>query len=292
MNRHLYKFAGLEFEIIMPEHRLYKNEYRLAPFKAEEVKEPHFMKFKWADALSEPKGELVSTNNSNHIYNNGEEEIRYLDVTRNDWQSSYVRVSHNGKNHIVEVRESAFPENIALKTVLECMSLEHLVTSVDGFVLHCSYIEVEGEAILFTAPSGTGKSTQANLWKDYRGANIVNGDRAVVRLTDKGAYAEGIPFSGSSEHCQNRSLPLKAIVYLEQAPVTNIRRISGYEAFSCIWKECSVNIWNTEDIEKVSSVVEKLTNSIPVFRLACTPDVTAIEALENELTQIMEGENE
>jgi hypothetical protein len=152
-----------------------------------------------------------------------------------------------------------------------------------GFIFHCSCIDRGGEAILFTAPSGTGKSTQADLWHQHRGTEIINGDRAAIRLAEGKLLAEGIPFAGSSQYCKNRSLPLRAIVYLGQAPRTTIRKLRGYEAFSKIWEGVSVNTWDREDLERVSAVVQKVASEIPVYHMPCTPDESAVIALEEAL---------
>ena len=78
-------------------------------------------------------------------------------------------------------------------------------------------------------------------------------------------------------------LPLEAIVYLGQAPVTTIRRMRGYEAFSRIWEGVSVNTWDKTDMELVSHVVQRIAQQVPVFHMPCTPDESAVDVLEQEL---------
>ena len=62
-----------------------------------------------------------------------------------------------------------------------------------GFQLHASVINWKDKGILFSAPSGTGKSTQADLWKKYEGAKVINGDRALIRKRKRRVY--GLWFS-------------------------------------------------------------------------------------------------
>ena len=64
------------------------------------------------------------------------------------------------------------------------LALERRQIRHEAFVLHCAYITHEGKAILFSAPSETGKTTQGNLWEKYRGAKTVNGDRALLQKVD------------------------------------------------------------------------------------------------------------
>ena len=223
------------------------------------------------------------------IYRQGELETRYVGYGMDTWKKAYMRVESNGKDHRIQYLADWFSEKISVKSVLNCLGTEHLVARADGYVFHCSYISRDGKAILFTAPSETGKSTQADLWHTHRGAQIVNGDRAVVRLADGQVIASGIPFAGSSSHCENQELPVQAIVYLAQAPETTISKLRGYQAFSRIWEGISVNTWDAKDMELVSRAVQITATQVPVFYMPCTPDESAVIALEQALRELEEG---
>lgn len=280
MEKRYYSFAGMEFEISMPKEKFYENEYRLEPFRVYSVVEPHTMSFEWKEKLTRPAGTLTKQYGATHIFTNKDEQIRYISVLKDDEVSANMRVLHCGRKHNIEVNALAFPGKISVKSVLKAMSVEHTVLENQGFVLHCSYIDVKGKAVLFTAPSETGKSTQAELWKKLRGADIINGDRAVVRITEDGIVADGIPFAGSSNYCEKRTLPLQGIVYLDQANITSIKRIEGSKAFSAIWKGCSLNTWDNKDVEKLAELVKKVVEKVPIFYMPCTPDKSAVEAVE------------
>jgi hypothetical protein len=105
------------------------------------------------------------------------------------------------------------------------------------------------------------------------------GEHAALRLQNGIPLAEGIPFSGSSRICENRSLPLKAIVYLTQAPQTRCTRLTGAAAFARVWEGISVNTWDRDDLEAVSHTLEQLLDTVPVYQLDCTPDESAVTAL-------------
>lgn len=76
-------------------------------------------------------------------------------------------------------------------------SFERRMICHESLILHCAYIKHEGKAILFSAPSGTGKSTKADLWEKYRGSRTVNGDRALLRKKNGIWHACGWPVCGS-----------------------------------------------------------------------------------------------
>lgn len=278
-----YRFAGIELSVIIPEEKFYEEERRLKPFAVDVVEDPHVYRVEMVDVLDKPMGTCIAKYPSFCIYEEGEISVRYIGANEDSLDGAYIRVSNFGKDHVIQVLNRSYPDRITTKTILQSIEAEHLVAQNQGFILHCSYIERNGKAILFTAPSETGKSTQADLWNQLRGAEIINGDRAAVRIVDGQILAEGIPFAGSSQYCENRSMPIEAIVYLGQAPTTSICRLQGYPAFSKIWEGVSVNSWDRKDVEMVSDAVQEVVKRIPIFHLTCTPDESAIIALEEAL---------
>lgn len=278
-----YHFAGLDVTVDIPEELMYEEERQLAAFRAEKGTDPQVFRVEAAERLTPPTGEPVANLPGLRVYREGERDTRYIGTVAEGWENAYCRTAYGEREHTVQVRLTPPLTRIGVKTVLNAMGVEHLVAMNGGFVFHCSYIDIGGKAILFTAPSGTGKSTQADLWREHRKAEIVNGDRAAVCVKDGRVVAEGIPFSGSSTYCLNRTLPIAAIVYLSQAPRTTIRKLRGMEAFSRIWEGVSVNTWSKADVEGVSAAVQTAASEIPVYRLACTPDESAVAAVEDAI---------
>lgn len=284
MMERYFHFAGVDITLAMPAGRMFTADRALAPFVLPEPgAAPHRFDFTFVDALSSPNGALAADPGGFLAYSDGETDTRYFGTFTDGWRSAYLRVAHRGREHRAEVKNSSVPGRLGTHTVLGALSAEHLVLDAGGVVLHASYIVHGGKAILFTAPSGTGKSTQADLWKELRGARIINGDRAVIRMTDGRAVACGIPFAGSSEYCENVTAPLAAIVYLGQAPQTTISRLAGFRAFCRVWEGCSVNTWDRADVEKATGIVEDIVSRVPVYYLPCTPDESAVTALEGAL---------
>lgn len=282
-----YRFAGITILIDIPEEKMYQNEYRLQPFSLDGITGTdefiYQYKFKLVEKLSKPIGKCVADEPNYRVYRNGEQSMRYVGTANELEDESYICVTTLGNKSEVELLSEKFPKHVGTKTVLNALDVHHLMAENKGFILHCSYIERDGKAILFTAPSETGKSTQAKLWKKLRNADIINGDRAAIRIADGQLVAEGIPFAGSSTYCKNKSMPIEAIVYLEQALQTRISRLRGYKTFFKIWEGVGVNAWNKHDVELVADVVKELIEKVPIYHLACTPDETAVIALENEL---------
>jgi hypothetical protein len=112
---------------------------------------------------------------------------------------------------------------------------------------------------------------------------MINGDRCAVTVDARGATAWGVPFCGTSGIFRNESLPLGAIVYLSQAPVSSVGKLAGFRAFRRIWEGCSVNVWNQDDVEKSTEAVMNALQRVPVLHLSCTPDKTAVDVLRETL---------
>lgn len=282
MERH-YSFAGVDITLAMREERFFEDDRALKVFRSQPGQEPHRFDFQFVDEITPPTGVLAANPGGFQAYHDGTADIRYFGSVQNGWDSAYLRAEHRGKAHTVQVKNASVPGRIGTHIVLGALSAEHLVLDAEGVVLHASYVLHSGKAILFTAPSGTGKSTQADLWQTHRNARIINGDRVVIRMENGQAVACGIPFAGSSVYCENVTAPLAAIVYLGQAPQTAISRLTGFRAFRRVWEGCSVNTWNRTDVEKATAIVEQIIRQVPVYYLPCTPDETAVEALEGVL---------
>ncbi|MCD7820440.1 MAG: hypothetical protein LUH07_15545, partial [Lachnospiraceae bacterium] len=148
--------------------------------------------------------------------------------------------------------------------------MEQLLLRTGAFVLHCSYLMYDGSAILFSAPSGTGKTTQAELWKAAYHAAIINGDKAIIRRKGKIWYACGYPFHGSAVECLNLDYPIKAIVVVRQNPDDFMEELRPMRKVQAIYSEATVNAWDTASVNHALSLIEELTETVTVVCQHCT----------------------
>lgn len=174
-------------------------------------------------------------------------------------------------------------ENMNSRLVLLLMDLPGQMLQYKAVFLHASYVLYNGEAILFTAPKQVGKSTQAALWEQHRGATVVNGDRVILREVDGRWMAYGSPFSGTSRICQNMTAPLKCIVTLSQYTENKIRKTTTIEAFAALLDGCTYETWDKSQVNVVSDLAKELILQVPIYRLDCLPDEGAVEILQEVL---------
>lgn len=164
--------------------------------------------------------------------------------------------------------------------------IERVLHSQGMRLFHCSYVDDQGGAVLFSAPSGGGKTTQATLWEQYAGATMVNGDRAVLEATPGGYIAHGLPIAGSSGVFINRSLPIKAVFVVKKATQNRTVRLTQQEAFEAIFSQLTVNTWNHSFVLACVDFAMEMAARVPVFRLECRIDQGAVEAAQKALASI------
>lgn len=163
------------------------------------------------------------------------------------------------------------------------LALERRQMQYNAFVLHCAYIEHQGKAILFSAPSETGKTTQGNLWEQYKGAKTINGDRALLQKVNGVWMAQGWPVCGSSEVCNNIALPIHAVVMLSQGKTDEVTRLSPMKAFSQMYSQITVNRWNAAANVQCMDFLEMFVKEIPIWHLSCTISENAVDTLADVL---------
>ena len=272
----IYRFADFTFRIAGKDGEMYEEDGVLAPFRVTDRKWDQSIWFETVEQLPEQEGERVFLGGRIQVFRKEDVQISVLGTPA----EAHTRISRQGNQTWVQVLRSQVPDRIMPRLVLNSLEAEHHIVRHGGILLHSSFIRVEDSAILFTAPSRTGKSTQAELWKKYRGAEVINGDRTAVVPTGDAVMAYGIPYCGTSGICRDAKLPVAAIVCLSQAPQDRVEPLMGMRAFRNLWEGCSVNLWDREDVELCTKGVMEVIRQVPVVHLACTPEKSAVETLE------------
>ena len=195
---------------------------------------------------------------------------------------SCLQYRESDRNHyeLLLKKESS----LTMRMLFRGMGLEFLMALNRRVILHSSYIAWKGKGIVFSAPSGTGKSTQAELWRKHRpGTEIINGDRSILTCERGIPEVYGLPLCGSSGIAVNKSFPLGAVVVLRQAKTNTVRRLGVREAVSLIYSECGLSLWDRDAAANVLDVVSEIAESVPVYCLSCLPHSSAVDAMERAL---------
>jgi hypothetical protein len=157
-----------------------------------------------------------------------------------------------------------------LRIALECGLALH-----DTISMHAACIELDGRALAFTAPSGTGKSTRAEAWVEALGARFISDDRPAIRLDGEGALACGVPWDGKGRIYRQAEAPLHTICEVQRAPFTRVRRLSMAQARRLLMNQCFIPIWDPAVAAAALGVIRRLIDRVDIYRLLGGPDADA-----------------
>ena len=168
------------------------------------------------DHLPQPEGKVLARRPDLLVFQGEAGESRLIGVKGTEGYYACYQELSSHKARVLLARERI--QGLHIDPVFtSLLALERRLIARDSLILHCAYRVYQGEAILFSAPSETGKTTQANLWEKYRGSRTVNGDRALLGKRNGRWTAQGWPVCGTSEVCHNEEFPIRAVVMLSQA---------------------------------------------------------------------------
>jgi len=198
-----------------------------------------------------------------------------LIVADNSWSNIYTKLCDAKLLGL----EEDFRTYIMIGEIFKFAILKH-----NGIVIHSSAVNCDGNGILFSAPSGTGKSTHAGLWKKYYPdkTTILNDDTPVVRFIDDIPYVFGTPWSGKTEINCNQSAPLKAIVFLEQSKINSIHKIESKEAVWRLLNETRQPALK-EMMNLTLDMLEKILKKVPTYFFSCDISPEAVEMAKSVL---------
>lgn len=148
----------------------------------------------------------------------------------------------------------------------------------DTILFHGSVVAVDGAGYLFTAKSGTGKSTHTKLWREYLGdrAVMVNDDKPLLRITDSGVIVCGTPYNGKHRIGSRISVPLKAICILNRSAENHIVSVSGAQAYPMLLQQV-YRPSDSEKMQKTLKLIDMLISRVSLYRLGCNMDISAAE---------------
>lgn len=169
------------------------------------------------------------------------------------------------------------------RNIIDLMNIEQVLNTFNAYILHSSFIKYQDKAILFTAPSGTGKSTQADLWEKYENAEIINGDRSGIRKLDGKWTAYGLPIAGSSGIYKNKKAEISHIIVLKQGKENKLTQLSPREAFVKLYSETLVHTWDKEFQENIINMITDLVQNVQIYQYECLPDKSAVEFLKEQV---------
>lgn len=170
-------------------------------------------------------------------------------------------------------------------------AIANKLVDYNGIVMHGACIKYLDYGLLFSAPSGTGKSTHIRLWKQYfkDQVDIINGDKPILRFFDDEIRIYGTPYSGKENWHKNQSAKLKAICLLKQGKENQIKKLEPKEAMVAIFAQMYIAKKDEATAIKTIMMLDQLLQKIPIYELTCNISYEAVEVcyqgLKGELSE-------
>lgn len=237
------------------------------------------------DGIIEKQGQLIFQNNIREIYKLEEKYIVYFHYRFHEDRNYNLYTIFDMGHRCAEVYVSNDFLQLAYGKDLFFASLDidFILLWFQRIIMHASVVKYEDQAVLFSGPSGIGKSTQAELWKKYMNADILNGDRATLDVTREKVYVYGSPYAGSSHIYRNECAPVKAVVLLGQGEENRIGKLSGMKAYKEMFPRFSIARWDDKLFHESMDIISNVIEKTPIYKLICTPDERAVRLVYDTL---------
>lgn len=173
----------------------------------------------------------------------------------------------------------------AVGTILRMLPLREIFLCRKTLFFHAAQVAYRGQGILFAAPSGTGKTTQAKLWRQHRGAELVCNDRTLTRKTGGLWRTWGYPLDGSEPVRSAAVNRLGCIVLLRQGAENRVTVPRPAQAAGLLMRQAVMDCWNSQARTQTLELICSLLEDVPVLLLTCRPDAQAVEVLETALIE-------
>lgn len=190
------------------------------------------------------------------------------------------------KEIVVSLNTELFPAStVRLDFIFQILPLAKILQFYHAMVLHSSQIKVQDKGILFTAPSGHGKTTQANLWNRYVNAEKICNDRTIIRCFDGCWYTFGLPIDGSEPIYSNEMNRLDAIIILGKSKDNKLRRLSARQSISYLMNQTLITAADRSMIYTSQMNWLDILQGIPIYMYSCRADESAVEYLKKQLQE-------
>ncbi len=149
-------------------------------------------------------------------------------------------------------------------------------------LIHSAVITVDGEAYVFMAKSGVGKSTHIRLWQKVFGdrAVVLNGDKPYFTFEDGVLIAHGTPWRGKELLGCPMKAPVRGICILRRGIENQILPATSHDAVGQIFHQVLLPQDGAE-LASFMAMMDKIIKTVPMYNLYCNMDADAARVAYN-----------
>lgn len=166
----------------------------------------------------------------------------------------------------------------AIRTLFLYFAQKHHMLAI-----HSASILYKGKIWLFSAPSGTGKSTHAMLWNNILQTPIINGDLNLITLQQETPIVHGIPWCGTSGIYDTASYPLGGIILLKQGPENQVTVLSEDLKQLMVLHRCISPSWTATLLEQNIDIIQNIYDKVLVCQFTCTKTANAVTCIQETI---------
>ena len=172
-----------------------------------------------------------------------------------------------------------------IEIIMTLLKIADELPDRNKFLMHGALVAWKRAGYIFTAPSGTGKTTHVRLWEKYLGsdAEIINGDKPILEVKEDEIVAYGTPWAGKERLQKNTCVPVRGICFLRQSEINTIHRLSKKEALLLLLPQ----IYIMSDSPKAGKTLElfsEVLERIPIYEFRCNISEQAVKCSFDILT--------
>lgn len=206
-----------------------------------------------------------------------------------DFDDNETEIKLNIKEDFIKMKKEEIP-HLSLdehEYMWTCEAFYNELLRHNGMMLHSSCVEKDGFAYLFSARSGTGKSTHTHLWlKNLEGTRIINDDKPALVYDNGKWYACGTPFSGKTDENIDVKIPVRAITFLHRSEKNTVKKIPPFQAVGLLLEQ-TIKPADRSLAENMLELADLLLREVPVFSLGCNLNDDAAVIAYSEIERLI-----
>jgi hypothetical protein len=158
--------------------------------------------------------------------------------------------------------------------------------SQGGIMMHGGAASYKGQAVLYTGPSESGKSTMSRCLRDSKyDFSMMSDERPIISLIDGKYHACGTPWPSSEHIVGDYTAPLKSIMFLVQSPENRLVPISRKVAFERIMKMICIPWFDKAIVFDFINIIDKVLDEVELFEVHFKPDTDIADLIAESLEE-------
>ena len=205
-----------------------------------------------------------------------------INISKKDIEFERYKSDLQNEKKNKEIRRSdLYLENLAI-----LRKIADIIPEYGTFLFHGSAVVLKDKTYLFTAPSGTGKTTHIRKWlKMLPGSYILNGDKPFIRLKNEQILVCGTPWRGKEGYGCNDMKPLGSVCIIEQDKENHICPLAAEEAFPILLNQTHLP---EGKLLTMIELIKTMISGTDIYKLSCNMEDEAaqlsIEAMVKDET--------